>query len=131
VPWEASVTTDQKLYQAPQYNSNCHVGRGLVTNLARPGGNVTECLGRWQSKRANDWSCSRGYPQVFRWRVRSEQSGRSRSELPMMVGTASTREFARRLRPVLALSGCANRACPRLLSMENGKTFARSEPFRF
>jgi hypothetical protein len=70
-------------------------------------------------------------PQVFRWRVRSEQSGRSRSELPMMVGTASTREFARRLRPVLALSGCANRACPRLLSMENGKTFARSEPFRF
>jgi hypothetical protein len=33
--------------------------------------------------------------------VRSEQSGRSRSELPMTVGTASTREFARRLCPVL------------------------------
>ena len=33
--------------------------------------------------------------------------------------------------PLLALSGCANRAGPRLLSVENRKTFARSEPFGF
>jgi len=44
-------------------------------------------------------------PRFSRGRVRSEQSGRSRSELPMTVGTASTREFARRLCPVWALTG--------------------------
>ena len=48
-------------------------------------------------------------PRFSRGRVRSEQSGRSRSELPMTVGTASTREFARRLCPVWALTGSAAR----------------------
>ena len=48
-------------------------------------------------------------PSFSRGRVRSEQSGRSRSELPMTVGTASTREFARRLCPVWALTGSAAR----------------------
>src|ERR1700730_3348873 len=48
-------------------------------------------------------------PSFSRGRVRSEQSGRSRSELPMTAGTASTREFARRLCPVWALTGSAAR----------------------
>ncbi len=48
-------------------------------------------------------------PSFSRGRVRSKQSGRRRSELPMTVGTASTREFARRLCPVWALTGSAAR----------------------
>ena len=48
-------------------------------------------------------------PKVFARAGAVRASGRSRSELPMTVGTASTCESARRLCPVWALTGSAAR----------------------
>ena len=48
-------------------------------------------------------AAQRATAKFFARGVRSEQSGWSRGERPMTVGTASTREFARRLCPVLAV----------------------------
>ena len=59
------MTSDQKFSKATSTIPIVMSAGDLLLTL-RAGGNVTECLGRWQSKRANDWSCSRGYFQVFR-----------------------------------------------------------------